>query len=231
MKGVPGKLFIDAHAHILPAADHGCDGTQTASEQLRLAAAAGVTHIIATSHFYPQRDTAEAFLARRKSALEAIAEIRKGIEGAPLVIPAAEVYMTTELYETDILPLFCVGGSRVILIELSSGYINDCVYRALTDIRDRKGLTPVIAHVDRYADTTVRRLSELYFPMQLNSTALRFPHTSRWRPYIQSGQITALGSDIHGAARNSYRSLRAAAATVEKLSPGFMRRSAVFFGI
>ena len=66
--------MTDFHTHILPGID---DGSQNLEETRRLLAQElqqGVTHILATPHFYAGRDTEEHFFRKRERALAAVRE-------------------------------------------------------------------------------------------------------------------------------------------------------------
>ena len=53
--------IIDFHAHILPGADHGSRDVKTTKAQLEMLAGAGVKAVVATPHFYPQKDSRYLF--------------------------------------------------------------------------------------------------------------------------------------------------------------------------
>ena len=63
-------LSLDYHAHILPGCDHGSDGLETSLKQVAMAASAGVGTVCATPHFYPHKESVEAFLQRRAKTAE-----------------------------------------------------------------------------------------------------------------------------------------------------------------
>ena len=56
---------IDFHSHILPGIDDGSKNVEESLQMLRMMAKQGITHVVATPHFYPQHDTPESFLKRR----------------------------------------------------------------------------------------------------------------------------------------------------------------------
>ena len=55
-------MIVDFHSHILPRADHGSDSIETTQKQLQMIAEAGTEAVVATPHFYPDKDTPSAFL-------------------------------------------------------------------------------------------------------------------------------------------------------------------------
>ena len=66
---------IDFHSHILPRIDDGSDSSKTSVEMMYRSAQAGVTWMIATPHFYGQRDSLERFLARRQASASRLASV------------------------------------------------------------------------------------------------------------------------------------------------------------
>jgi len=81
--------IIDFHAHILPRADHGSDSLETTKKQLLYLKRCGVCTVVATPHFYPQRDNVDTFLKRRE---ESWCRLKSEItEDMPRVLLGAEV--------------------------------------------------------------------------------------------------------------------------------------------
>ena len=60
--------IIDFHTHVLPGIDDGSCNVEESIALLRKEAEQGITHVIATPHFYPRYDTPEHFLERRAEA-------------------------------------------------------------------------------------------------------------------------------------------------------------------
>ena len=77
---------MDFHSHILPGIDDGSQSLEETVELLRLEARQGIDAVIATPHFYPDRDKPEAFLKNRARAVTAMGSVRvsKGIQLKPL---------------------------------------------------------------------------------------------------------------------------------------------------
>ena len=61
---------IDFHSHVLPEMDDGSASVDMSIAMLQMQAEQGITHVIATPHFYPSRDDPERFLDRRNRAEE-----------------------------------------------------------------------------------------------------------------------------------------------------------------
>lgn len=187
--------MLDFHAHVLPGADHGSDGLNTALRQLTLAEQAGIDVLIATTHFYPQAEEFEAFAEKRRIAYERLMEQYKG---GVRVLAGAEVHMCVGLDHLDGLDELCVPGTNVMLCELPFRSWPGGLVETFERMMDR-GICPVLAHVDRYDPARIENLFGMGLLGQLNAEPLsrRF-HRRRLLPWIDGGQIVALGSDIHG---------------------------------
>lgn len=187
--------MIDFHAHILPGADHGSDGLETSLRQLELAEQAGVDTIVATPHFYPQVDSFTGFLRKRDRCSS---ELMNHYHGPIRILLGAEVHMCVGLDHLKDVEELCVTGTSVMLSELPHrGYQS-----GLTETFERMqddGLTPVLAHVDRYDPKLIENLFALGLKGQVNSEPLTH-HWGRRRylSWIDGGFLVALGSDIHG---------------------------------
>ena len=188
--------MIDFHAHVLPGADHGSDGMETSLRQLALAEAAGIDVLVATPHFYPQADDFGHFRRKRRGAYETLlAQYR----GAIRLLPAAEVHMCVGLDHLEGLEALCIPGTSVILCELPFRGFTSGLTETFERLMDERGLVPILAHVDRYNPELIENLFALGLRGQLNAEALCHPLRRRkLLPWIDGGQIVALGSDIHG---------------------------------
>lgn len=191
-------MNIDFHAHILPKADHGSDGTETSVKQVAMAREAGIQILAATPHFYPGSDTAEAFLERRSRCLgELTAKLGKD---APEILPGAEVQVCRGLNHLPQISELCFRGTNVLLLELSPDFRFSQFERTVEALRYDCKLQVVIAHVDRYPELA-EPLLDAGFMGQLNASSLcTLFKKKRLYDWIENGAIVALGSDLHGVA-------------------------------
>lgn len=199
------KRIIDFHAHILPGADHGCDSLEMCKSQLEMARAAGITHIVATPHFYPNEENVNTFIEKREKAFELYKSIEDR-EDLPVVLKGAEVLIWKNMDNMNDIEKLCVEGTNVILIELPfSKKFGDDILNTLLGIKGR-GLEVVLAHVERYNKEEIMKLIDNGFKVQLNSDSIfKFSKKKLCREYLQSGNVVALGSDIHKL-NNNYKS-------------------------
>ncbi|MEG2176631.1 MAG: CpsB/CapC family capsule biosynthesis tyrosine phosphatase, partial [Oscillibacter sp.] len=182
---------VDFHAHILPNADHGSDSIDTSLSQLAGAEAVGVTHIVATPHFYPDHHNADDFMARRARCAGALAE---RYDGAIQITLGAEVLLCEGLAHLPQLPQLCVEGTNVLLIEMPLIAWARRHIEALFELRELGQFSIVLAHVDRYPPDQVEALLARGFLGQINADSLcHLMERKRLLRWVQQYDIVALG--------------------------------------
>lgn len=196
-------MLTDFHSHILPGVDDGSKSVEQSLEMLRMEAAQGIRRVIATPHFYPRHDSPERFLRRRAEALNRLQEAMEIEEGLPQIELAAEIYFFSGISDSEVLSQLTIGQKRCILLEMPHSPWTDSMYRELEGICVKQGLTPVIAHVDRYIRPfksygIPERLKELPVLVQANAEFFLSSSTRRMAlRMLKKGQIHVLGSDCH----------------------------------
>ncbi|MBQ2718860.1 MAG: hypothetical protein IJF73_02205 [Clostridia bacterium] len=224
--------LVDFHAHCLPGADHGAPSLSVAVAQRRLMKEAGLSAVVATPHFYSHKEVSvDAFLTRRDGAAAAL--LSAAPEGPALYL-GAEVLVTPGLDEMEGLSRLCIKGTDILLLEMPlGGWSRECV-RTLERIA-KMGVTPLLAHIDRYPITDLEYLFEssrlLY---QINAVAiLGLSYRARYfRHMVRAEAVAAFGSDLHGAHPAAYRAFlravrraRAGALTVAAHSAELLSRA------
>lgn len=172
-------------------------------EMLRRLTEQRIETVVATPHFYPHRDRPERFLTRRQRAAEQLRQAMENETGLPQILLGAEVYYFPGLSKTEILPQLAIGDTDCILIEMPAAPWTEDMYRELEEISHRHGLTPIIAHVDRYI-TPLRqygipeRLAQMDVLVQANGSFFLLRRTHRLAmKLLKKNQIHLLGSDCH----------------------------------
>lgn len=193
--------MIDLHSHILPAMDDGSKDTEMSHKMLEIMGHQGVTTVVATPHFYASRDLPEAFLQRRANAA---AQLGQPKAGEPRVILGAEVaYFDGMGRSGSVLEQLQLGDSGLLLVEMPFGEWNKRVVREICDLHLQTGLTPVLAHVDRYrrADqlpANLDRLLDCGALLQCNAEAFLHFGSRGWAlKLVRNGILHFLGSDAH----------------------------------
>lgn len=201
--------MTDLHSHILPGVDDGSDSVEESLAMLRMEAEQGIGHVVATPHFYPHHDTPQAFLTRRDRAEAALRQAMAAASGLPALDVGAETYYFRGMSDWDILPELTMGGKRAILIEMPPAPWPDTVFDELAAIRHRRGIIPIIAHIDRYIGPLrtfgiPQRLEALPVLVQANAEFFLDRRTARMAmKMLKAGRIHLLGSDCHHVTERS----------------------------
>lgn len=196
-------MITDFHSHILPGIDDGSQSVEESLRMLRLIREQGIRQVVATPHFYPRHDSPERFLARRQAAAERLREAMRNEPDLPEILLGAEVYFFHGISESEVLSQLTIEKKCCILIEMPQSPWTDQMYRELEGIREKQGLTPIIAHVDRYirpfhTHKIPARLEKLPVLVQANASFFQEKGTrSMALKMLRSGGIHLLGSDCH----------------------------------
>lgn len=196
-------MVSDLHSHILPEMDDGSASVEESIAMLRMEAEQGVTCVVATPHFYPRYDDPAHFLEKRaRSELLLRQEMKKHC-GLPTLLVGAEVYFFRGMSESDFLPQLTIGGKDCMLIEMPPAPWPEDFYRELEAIWVKRGILPIVAHIDRYIAPwkTFRipeKLAQLPVFVQANAEFFLSRSTAAMAcRMLKAGQIQLLGSDCH----------------------------------
>lgn len=156
--------MIDIHCHMLPGVDDGSDSMDTSLLMASMAAESGVETVIVTPHCnipgeaanYPSRELLGRFMALREAIDAAKIPLR--------ILAGAEVFCTADIAELiRAKKLLTLASSRYLLVEFAFNEDSIEMNSRLEQIF-AEGLTPVIAHPERYnAVQRDRTLPERWF--------------------------------------------------------------------
>ena len=208
--------MFDSHTHILPGIDDGSCSTEQTDRLLQAEREQGVKALALTPHFYPAKDTPANFLKRRGEAL-------KRMPDCPdmQIICGAEVRYSNGMSRWGDLKDLALGSTKYILVEMPQPPWPAHMYRELENIQKEQGLTPIIAHIDRYVRpfqtfSMVKRLLELPVLIQANSRFfIKFWTRGMALRMLKAGQIHFLGSDCHNM-ENRPPNLKQACQVIER---------------
>lgn len=219
--------IIDFHAHILPKADHGSSSMECSSIQLRQAKAAGVSKIVVTPHFYPQKDSLEKFLYKRSLAISDIWDlsVKLGIE----IVIGCELLACVGIDKMSGIENLSFGQRRTLLIEMpdeKDWSVELC--RSVLELQNSNGYTVVLAHIDRYKPKYINEFLIHGIKGQVNASGLcKKSHRKQIVRWIDEGYIVALGSDIHGS-DTGYSDFSYAVSYLDNSIDSLMLRAASF---
>ena len=200
--------MTDYHTHILPKMDDGASSAEESLALLRLEYAQHVTEVALTPHYDRRMETADSFLSRRQASCD---ELRRAMDALPeqervqlpQLLLGAEVTWTPHMAEWTDTAALCYEGSDYLLLELPFSPWNASLFTQLYDLMNRTGITPVIAHIDRYwggqRKELLAELLSMGLPLQLSAESLMHLSTRRKAlQLVQSDAECMLISDTHG---------------------------------
>ena len=196
-------MLTDFHSHILPGIDDGSADVTMSLEMLTRESTQGIARVVATPHFYARYEDPQRFLQRREQAEQKLRAAMAEQSDMPELLMGAEVYYFRGIAESEILPKLTIRGTNSILVELPSGRWDDGICRDLTDIWEKRGLTPIVAHIDRYirplqTHGIPKLLQQLPVLVQANAEFFLDRTTASMAlKLLKADQIQLLGSDCH----------------------------------
>lgn len=192
--------MTDLHTHILPGIDDGAPDMETALHMLEAEDKQGVNTVALTPHFYRSREHIADFLARRESSWDKLKSKLKN-KKHPQLILAAEVAYAPGMADWTELEQLCYTGTKLLLVEPPMTPWNDEMFHQLYAIEGRRGITPIIAHFDRYikmqSKVRIKQLLEMGFPIQVGTASLLrfFERNQAMKLITEYGAV--LVSDCH----------------------------------
>lgn len=143
--------MVDIHCHILPGFDDGADNIEESLRMARIAAGGGTKAIIVTPHCnipnVQLNYLDQAYVDTFKVLKDKIKEQRIPIE----IYPGHEIFATDDWLEPiKRKKLLTLCNSDYPLVEFGFKDRSESVYRKL-QILIAEGLTPIVAHPERYA--------------------------------------------------------------------------------
>ncbi len=167
--------MTDLHTHILPGMDDGAQTVEESLEMLRLSMQQGVDTVALTPHFNSKKESISDFLARREAAFQRLRDAAEGRE-IPELLLGAEVAWTPDMTEWEDLGALCYQNTNILLVELPVSPWSDTIFQQLYSLEGRRGILPMIAHLDRYfycqKEDHIERLLERGYPIQISAEAL-----------------------------------------------------------
>lgn len=222
--------FLDIHAHILPAVDDGARDMETAIALLEMLKSQGVTHVVATPHFYPDTDNAEEFIDITQKAYK---ELTTGINhrDLPKVFLGCELRYFSGIGKSSAIKQFVISGTKYLLLELPYGApITKTVLQDIIDINERQGLMPIFAHIERYGKAPgfkklLKLVSDGYALAHINASAIATKEVARLcEKLVKRGYISYIASDTHSPKHRPPQFDKALAVITDRLGKSFTNR-------
>lgn len=194
--------LCDMHCHLLPGIDDGCQTVEESLRVLEMCMAQGIERVAATPHYYSDLPVAE-FLEQRQQAWECLRAAMDPEKNYPEITLGAEVAYHSALVCEDRLADLCYQGTPYLLLEMPFGKWTPNILRDVESLRGSFGITPVIAHIERYFrhvdKARLRELMQMDVLIQCNAAFLLDGGLfSPARRMLKAGNMDLLGSDCHG---------------------------------
>ena len=220
----PANRIIDIHSHIIPYVDDGASDMEEACRLLSEEYKQGVRYIVTTTHLrYGMFDTdivkvyehfcelqewlyqsemsdLELFMSREYYCDARLEKIMDGyIRNLETVVFDEKLYYTDD----EIRPF---GDSKCILLEFSSNRVQSKEFDLFVDKALEAGLTPIIAHAERYPAVQRRivdlnKLRSMGAYVQVNADAIIGKDDKRIsltaRKLVDEGIAEIVASDCH----------------------------------
>ena len=207
--------IVDIHTHILPGVDDGAGSVEETVEMLRMAHESGTRAIVATPHmFHPSfsNRSADEIRDRYEALLEDLTAIAK--KASEEFLQDMEILLGAENHwGPDFLQAFSrqmilpIHKSRYLLLEFHPLIPRSQLVRG-TETLLSEGLSPLLAHVERYSAVQkdpdlLQKLLDQGCLTQLNARSLEGRAWAKNRRFalrlLGAGLISVIASDAHGA--------------------------------
>lgn len=197
----------DLHTHILPQMDDGANQVEMSLQMLRWEHLQGVLSVALTPHYYRKDESIDEFLLRRDASYQKLCEGISALSAEeraqiPKLLLGAEVEWRPNVQNWEGIERLCYEGTSCILIEPPFYDWTDKFFSDLFDLMNTFGLTPVIAHIDRYFDIApkkyLQRIYEMSIPVQISAESFLQAKTRRRAlDAVKRGNAQLLISDCH----------------------------------
>lgn len=192
--------MIDWHSHVLPQMDDGSQSAEESSALLRMLSAQGVDVVIATPHYYAEKEGLCDFLMRRERSVRILSD--RLSQETPRILLGAEVRYYSGISAMENIRALCIEGTSLLLLEMPFARWTEYTVREVLKLSHHQGITVVLAHIERYLslqDKSVwKRLEDSGVFMQMNAGCfLRFSTKKRALRLLKNGKVQFIGSDCH----------------------------------
>lgn len=180
--------------------DDGSKNVEESFKLLNLLQEQGVSHVVATPHFYANDESVDRFLIRRNKSFN---NLQGNLSNQyPKIHLGAEVKYYQGISHMEGLDKLCIEGSNILLLEMPFGKWSNFVVSEVIELANTTRFRIMLAHVERYfslqSKSVWRMLYENGVLMQVNAGAFLSMGTRRKvLRFIKSGGVLFVGSDCH----------------------------------
>ena len=195
-------MYLDIHSHILPDVDDGAKDLKESLELLKLMKRDGISHVIATSHFYPELMNYEQYIEVTSEAFETL-KTKFNNKKLPRIYLGCEMLYYKGIGNCEILDKLCLNKSKYLLLELTDYNINEDLFEDLNLLLNEQKIIPIIAHIERYYRAkNFKKLLKFVLsnniPVQINASSLLvFGMRRKVKKIVTSNAFCVLATDAH----------------------------------
>ena len=210
--------YFDIHTHILPHTDDGSSSSAESIEMLLALYAQGVTRVALTPHFKAVDDDPDRFFKRARANTARLLERLKAVSledeaiknNLPDIYLGAEVAFFNAMSNVSAISDMCLSGTKYLLVEMPFDKWTVAMVDELGDLSKNYGITPIIAHIDRYfpcfSEAMLDDMIQRGFKIQINADAfLGFWTRRRALALMEAGKVHFIGSDAHNMGKRAPR--------------------------
>jgi protein-tyrosine phosphatase len=203
--------MIDFHNHILPNVDDGSKSLEMSIDMIRDAQIQGITEIVNTTHhMHPMIDNS---LIEYKDLKLKYSELEKILNEKDIDIKihkGSEVYFHDKLDEIEVNDLTTFGNGRYMLIEFPVIQFPENYSEILFKLQ-LNGITPIIAHPERYRDiqkniNIIDEFIDKGYVVQIDAGSILGQFGKKVKKcaleIIRKEKFHLIGSDAHNYKRN-----------------------------
>ena len=162
----------------------------------------GITHVIATPHFYAMDESLEDYINRINLSYNKLMNAANENE-LPKIYLGSEVLYYRYIGQSESVYKFCLNKSQYLLLELTDNCIDSGFFEDIIKLRDNMGITPIIAHLERYYRASGYRkllkfIRDEKILTQINASSLFIDSYSKTaEKLIKKGIINFIATDAH----------------------------------
>jgi len=211
--------MVDIHCHILPGIDDGPASWEMTAEMCRMAAADGITHVVATPH------ANHLYSFHRERYTEMLGQLHDAADGKLTFSLGCDFHFSSDNLRDALEDprRYAIGDTQYLLIEFSDYGIPPSVQQDVFALRSR-GIVPIITHPERNQPLLkkpemVLRLVEQGCLVQVTADAVTGAWGSRSQKMVEwllkQGAIHVVASDAHDTVRRKPKMSEARAAIAQ----------------
>lgn len=194
--------MIDIHSHIIPSVDDGSQSFKKSLEMLKEEIENGVTAVIATPHYCPDRGYKLSVPELKKAYKKFLADLKE--YNLPIKVLLGEEIFVSE-YDNIIKKLkagelLTLCESEYVLLELPGDKMPENLFELIYSFKVN-GYKVIIAHIERYSWMTpdvAGSLADEGSLLQVNAESFfDIKRKSLCKKLLKNGLVDVIASDIH----------------------------------